>query len=140
MTQDEIRAAISGSPELMALVPDTVALAAALSAGRTRVVSHEIGVGTILMVLAPNGGAFLDGLVVLGETDRNVNWAMGLIKQGRFDVGMQGTRAQMQALALQMPELAGAFTALLALAEVPDPVPEFDVRCAIFADDGALRV
>lgn len=46
MTQDEIRAAISGSPELMALVPDTVALAAALSAGRTRVVSHEIGVGT----------------------------------------------------------------------------------------------
>lgn len=140
MTHDEIRAAINGSPALMALVPDTVALAAALSAGRTRVVSHEIGVGTILMVLAPHGGAFLDGLQALGETDRNVFWSMELIRQGRFDVGLAGTRQQMLALADAMPQLAQAFGALLALAEVADPVPEFDVRCAVFADDGTLRV
>lgn len=140
MTQDEIRDAIGASPELHGLVPDTSAIAAALSDGRTRVESREIGIGTILMVLQPHGGAFLDGLVALGESDRNVYWAMELIRQGRFDVGLQGTRTQMQALAQQMPDLASAFAALLALAEVPDSVGEFDVRRAIFADDGALRV
>ena len=140
MTQDEIRAAIVASPDLQALVPDTGALAAALSAGRTRIESKEIGVGTILMVLQPHGGAFLDGLVALGQTDRNVFWSMVLIQAGKFDVGLPGTRAQMQALAQAMPSLNEAFSALLALAEVADPVGEFDVRCAIFADDGTLRV
>jgi len=38
MTPQEIRDAITAAPELQALVPDTVALAAALSVGRTRVV------------------------------------------------------------------------------------------------------
>ena len=140
MTQDEIRAAIVASPDLQALVPDTGALAAALSAGRTRIESKEIGVGTILMVLQPHGGAFLDGLVALGQTDRNVFWSMVLIQAGKFDVGLPGTRAQMQALAQARSSLNEAFSALLALAEVADPVGEFDVRCAIFADDGTLRV
>jgi len=140
MSPEEIRAAIAASTELLALVPNTEALASVLSEGRTRLEPREIGIGTILMVLAPDGGAFLDGLQVLGETDRNVFWSMELIRQGRFDVGLSGTRQQMLALAQQMPGLSSAFAALLGLAEVPDPVSEFKVRCAIYADDGTLRV
>lgn len=135
MTHDEIRSAVAASPELQAHLParrDDL-IAEALSEGRTRLESHEIGIGTILMVLAPHGGAFLDGLVALGESDRNVFWALELIKQGRFDVGMTGTRAQMQALAQGMPTLADAFAALLALAERPDPVPVNDVSAALNA-------
>lgn len=30
--------------------------------------------------------------------------------------------------------------ALLALATADDPVTEFEVRCAIYADDGSLRI
>lgn len=37
MTPEQIRAAITASPDLQALLPDTVALAAALSVGRTEV-------------------------------------------------------------------------------------------------------
>lgn len=108
-------------------------IAGVLSAGRKAIVSHEIGIGTILMTLAPSGGAFLDGLVALGETDRNVFWSLELIKQGRFDVGLAGTRLQMQALAQQMPDLAGAFVALLALAERDDPVSVNEVSAALNA-------
>ena len=51
MTADEIRAAIAADPALQALVPDTQAIAAALSVGRTRYVETQIGVGTIIEVL-----------------------------------------------------------------------------------------
>ncbi len=51
MTHDEIRAAIAADPALQALVPDTQAIAAALSAGRTRYAETNIGVGTIIEVL-----------------------------------------------------------------------------------------
>lgn len=108
-------------------------IAGIVSDGRTTIVSHEIGIGTILMALAPAGGAFLDGLVALGETDRNVFWSLELIKQGRFDVGLAGTRLQMQALAQQMPDLAGAFGTLLALAEREDPVSVNEVSAALNA-------
>lgn len=114
------------------------AITAALSQGRVRIVSREIGIGTILMALAPNGGAFLDGLVALGAQDRNVYWSLELIKQGRFDVGLVGTRLQMQALGSAMPDLAPAFGALLALAETPDPLPLDAVSRALNLAEGRM--
>ena len=51
MTADEIRAAIAADPALQALVPDTQAIADALSVGRTRWKHTDIGVGTIIEAL-----------------------------------------------------------------------------------------
>lgn len=105
-------------------------LAAGLSVGRTRLQSKEIGAGTILAILAPDGGAFLDALTVLGESDRNVFWSLDLIRQGRFDIGMPAARAQVTALGVDHPELAPAVASLLALGVVPDSLP-VDVVSAI---------
>lgn len=140
MTHDEIRAAIVASPDLQNLVPDTVALAVALSEGRQKPVPTEIGIGTILALMGGNGGVFLDTLVAVGEQNRDVYWTMDLIRQGRLRIDMPATRAGMQALAGAVPSLADGIAALLTLGFAADPVSEFDVRAAIFADDGALRI
>ena len=68
MDATEIRAAIAADPALQTLVPDTTALAAALSQGRTQTVSTFVGVGRVMDCLGPTEGAAvldaLDGLRV----------------------------------------------------------------------------
>lgn len=136
MTHDEIRAEIAALPELMMLVPDTQALADALSTGRTTVQKTLGGVGVVMEALGPDvGAAVLDGLDALKETNSAVKWAWVLINRGELDFGSSATRAMIIAL-LDEP----VRSALLAIAQVPAPVSEFDVRVAIFADDGTLRV
>lgn len=115
----EIRTAF---PSLTPESRDDGEIAAALSLGRTKVESRMIGIGTILATLGPAGGPFLDGLVSLGTTDRNVYWAMELIKSANLDIGMQATRDQISALAASSPSIAPAVSALLSLAVVPDPI------------------
>lgn len=107
------------------------AIADIINVGRVRPQSKEIGIGTILAVMAPAGGVFLDGLNALGSTDRNVYWSMELIRQGRFDIGMPAARAQVQALADGQPDLAAGIEALLALGVAPDPVSAADVSRAL---------
>ena len=80
-------------------------------------VSTPIGIGTILAVLAPNGGAFLEALDAAGQLDPNVKWALRLIEQSNFDVGMLATRTQMKAFALAAPQFADGIALLLTLAE-----------------------
>lgn len=136
MTHDEIRAAIAADEVLQALVPDTVALATALSAGRTRFAHTEIGVGTIIEVLGlTTANAVLD--VIYSTQDyRHVK---PLLDQGRLRLDSPFVRATLQAM---VPALLTQVQCddLLARAQVPDPIGEFDVRCAIFNDDGTLRV
>jgi hypothetical protein len=115
---------------------NTDAIAAAVSVGRVSIQSRLIGIGTILATLGAAGGQFLDGLVAIGATDRNVFWAMELIKAGTLDIGMPATRAQVSALAIASPAVAPAVSALLALAEVPDPVTELQVRCVLWDVSG----
>ena len=79
-----------------------VAIAAILSAGRTRPVPTEIGIGTVLAKLGEGGGAFLDALERVGQQDANVKWSMVLIRDGRFRIDMTESRAAMQALANQI--------------------------------------
>lgn len=126
---DEIRAKCS--PELIA-EKDTQAIADTVNLGRVRIASRLIGIGTILATLGATGGVFLDGLVAMGASDRNVFWAMELIKSGQLDIGMQATRDQVAALGQALPAMAPAITALLALAETPDPITELAVRCALW--------
>jgi len=113
---------------------DDGAIAAAVSVGRTRIQSRAIGIGTILATLGAAGGPFLDGLVALGASDRNVFWAMELIKAGTLDIGMDATRAQVTALAAANPAVADACNALLALAIVPDPVSITEVSDILNAE------
>lgn len=136
MTSGEILDAIAADPALQALVPNTSALAFMLSQGRTRVVQRLGGVGLVMEALGPDVGAqVLDGLDALKATNSAVKWAWVLINRGELDFGSSATRAMITAL-LDEP----VRSALLAIAEEPVQVSEFDVRCAIFNDDGTLRV
>lgn len=117
-----------------------VALAALVSVGRTKVMPTEIGVGTILATLAGSGGVFLDTLVQVGESNRDVYWTMDLIRQGRLRIDMPATRAGMQALAQAVPALADGIAALLQLGVAPDPVPVLDVSRALNVAEGRMQL
>lgn len=117
---DDIQAAF---PELTAANRDDVAIAAALSVGRTRLVSKEIGVGTILAAFAGSGGTFLDTLEAIGASNRDIHWLLnGVILRGSFDPSIPASRYGMSQLAEQLPQYAAGINALLALAEHDDPI------------------
>ena len=139
---------VAGSPlsddEMAAidpLLPDRndVAIAALLPSSLS-IVSTPIGIGTILAVLAPNGGAFLDALETLGQSDPNVKWALKLIEQSNFDVGMEATRQQMQAFAQAAPSFADGIAALLATAERSEPIHYNAVSDALNVAEGRLML
>jgi len=99
---------------------DDGAIAAALSVGRKKPVSRSVGIGTILAVMAPHGGDFLNALEALAPANANVKWALKLIEQGGLDVGMAATREQLSAFADATPEMKPGIDALLALGEADD--------------------
>lgn len=137
MTNAELRTIIAARAAedqdfaaLVALRADAQ-IAAALSVGRKKLVPTEIGAGTILAVLAPGGGAFLDALVQIGEVNRDVYWTMDLIKQGRLRIDLPAVRTGMQSLAAAVPAIAPAITALLTLGYAEDPVHHGQVTTAL---------
>lgn len=136
MTHDEIRAAIGASPALQALVPDTLALADALSAGRTRWVETLIGVGTLIEVLdLAVANPVLDTIYAAPDY-RHVR---PLLDQGRLRLDSPFVRGALQSMVPALLTQAQC-DSLLTRAQVPDPVSEFEVRVAIYNDDGSLKV
>lgn len=135
MTPDEIRAAISADPALQVLVPDTQAIADALSAGRTRYVETQIGVGTIIEELGLTTANTVLDVIYSAPDYRHVK---PLLDQGRLRLDSPFVRGALQAMvpALLTQEQRDA---LVSRAAVAAPVSEYDVRCAIYADDGTLR-
>jgi len=120
--------------EILALnmpLDDHGAIADAMSVGRTKVVPTPIGIGTVLSEMAPIGGDFLNALEAMSTTDANVKWALKMIEQGTFDVGHPVTRAQLEAFAVAVPEMADGITALLNVAVVADPVSSQEVSKAM---------
>ena len=111
---------------------------AALLPPKVVIVSTPIGIGTILAVLSPNGGAFLDALETAGQADSNVKWALKLIEQSNFDVGMDATRAQMQAFAQAAPTFSEGIAALLKTAEREDPIHYNAVSDALNVAEGRM--
>lgn len=111
------------------------AIATILSAGRTRPVDTDIGIGTILAKLGANGGAWLDSIEAVGQQDSNVKWAMALIRDGRFRIDMPESRAAMQALAVAVPALADGINVLLTSSVTPDPIAPARITQAL---DGAI--
>src|SRR5574337_918097 len=163
MTPIEIRALIAATPAALALVdavrgdaapaPDTAAIAAAISAGRTRIMPRPVGDGDIALALGvPAGPLFLYQLETVASTPPEAGASADAVAQfatarqawrslqkGSFDVGNPGVRS---AIDLFVGTLLSAeqAVAVKALAEVPDPISEWDVRCAVLADDGGLLV
>ena len=113
---------------------------AALLPPKVTIQSTPIGIGTILAVLAPNGGAFLDALEAAGASDPNVKWALKLIEQSNFDVGMAATRVQMVAFAQAAPTFADGIAALLATAERSEPIHYNAVSDALNIAEGRLTL
>lgn len=157
MTADEIRAAIAADPALQALAAGgaTQALADALSAGRTEVRSRITSARGMAEHM-PGGPAAaeivlmkLEGArdAMLGSAD-DATKVMGslLRRQLRFldgeglDFGSPALRAMLDQFVLLNILTADEVTGLKAIAQFPAPVPEWDVRCAIYADDGTLLV
>lgn len=117
-----------------------VQIADVLSAGRVNIVPTPIGIGTVLAVMAPSGGDFLNALEALGATDANVKWSLKMIEQSTFDVGHPVTRTQLQAFAAANPGLAPAIVALLAVAEQPDTIHYNVVSDALNIAEGRLTL
>jgi hypothetical protein len=143
MTPTEIRAAISADPALQALVPDTVALAAALSVGRTKL-------GTVTRSDFA-GWAAASGLrskiedlsTTAAHPLRDSSLAILDVLKGASDginLSRPANAAMLDAWVATGNLAAADRDALIALATTDDPVPEYDVRLAIFNADGSLAV
>ena len=137
MTADEIRAAIAADPALQALVPDTVAIAAALSAGRTRWKHTDIGVGTIIEALGLAAANLVLDALYASPDYRHVK---PLLDQGRLRLDVVAQAGMLQPLVTGGLLTQAQLDALIARAKEPAPVDEYAVRVAIYNDDGSLRV
>ena len=112
---------------------DFDAIAAFVSAGRTKPSTREIGNGTILEVLGlETGNALLD--VINNVPDfRHVK---PLVEQGRLTVGSPLVQSTVQALVPMGVLAQPQADALCALGLDPDPVTASQVNQALVADDG----
>ena len=137
MTADEIRAAIAADPALQALVPDSQAIADALSVGRTRWKHTEIGVGTIIEVLGfATANPVLDALYAAPDY-RHIK---PLLDQGRLRLDVVAQAGMLQPLVTGELLTQTQLDVLVARAKEPAPVDEYDVRMAIYNDNGSLKV
>lgn len=144
MTHDEILAAIAGNPELVALAVDrnTQAIADKLSDGRTRLnPDYRYDKGDFIVALGlPLGNAVLDAI----EGDPLYRHAKDLVISGKLRADLPITQTllgQMVGATFDAMTFTEAHAeALLDLARVDAPVSEWDVRCALFNDDGSLRI
>lgn len=137
MTADEIRAAIAADPALQALVPDSQAIADALSVGRTRWKHTDIGVGTIIEVLGlAAANPVLDALYASPD----YHHVRPLLDQGRLRLDVVAQAGMLQPLVTGGLLTQAQLDALVARAKEPAPVDEYAVRVAIYNDDGSLRV
>lgn len=147
MTPEQIRAAIQARPEL-AGVTDTVALAAALSQGRTRVRSRMMSERGILDQY-PGGPVQADALLTTLEAFAATPTPMASIvaRAIRFlrqpdgiDLGAPATQVMLDALAAGGVITSQQREHLRSMVTVPDAVDEMDVRRAIYAADGTLLI
>lgn len=135
VTIEEIR----GLPAELLALRDTTKIAEALPF-RVSVQTKLIGVGSILAVMAPYGGDFLNTLEAMGAIDGNVRWVLKLIEKGELDIGLDVTRLHFIQFSQANPTLATPINSLLGLAEVAVPVTEMDVRKLVWSNDGEWQV
>ena len=123
------------SPELLAQ-HDTQAIAEAVSVDRVKRVPTEIGSGTILATIGLDAGNALLDAISGAEEYRHVK---PLLEQGRLRVDSDLVRTTLDSLVPAVLTAAQA-KALKALAEQPDPVDEYSVRCIAWSDQGVWQL
>lgn len=116
------------------------AIAAILSAGRTRPVPTEIGVGTVLATLGAGAGEWLDTITAVGAANRDVFWALKLLDRGVLRIDLEATRAQMRTLAGSVSQLSDGINALLTLGTEPDSLPVIEVSRALNIAEGRANL
>lgn len=154
MTPEQIRQAVSQSPELLALArrtgadgqpqPDTEAIAAALSAGRVRY--GVVTTPSLQVWVAATGmrAKIEDHATNPASGLRSIALTLRDLLQGGANGGIHmddpANRAMLDAWVNAGELTDAARQDLLRRAELPDPVAEFAVRQALLADDGTLTV
>jgi len=113
---------------------DTQAIADALSVGRTKLQTTEVGNGTVLATVGLTiGNALLDVLY----TAPDFRYVKPLLEQGRLDISSPLARGALDSLVGVVAGFEQAHAdALKALAETPDPIDEMTVRQACWSDEG----
>ena len=105
--------------------------------GRTRYVETQIGVGSIIEVLGlAAANPVLDALYASPDY-RHVK---PLLDQGRLRLDVVAQAGMLQPLVTGGLLTQVQLDALVARAKEPAPVAEYDVRMAIYNDDGSLKV
>jgi hypothetical protein len=105
-----------------------------VNVGRTRPSDTEIGNGTILEVLGlVLGNQVLD--VVKATPD--YKYVIPLLEQGRLKIGSTVAQSAVQAFVPAILTQAQA-DSVKSLGTTPNPISEFDVRCALYAADGTF--
>lgn len=145
MLRDEI---LSRVPADVRAKREAQAIADLLNVGRVRVVSRNITERDILAEYADgpvSGDAVLRKIEAFGASAHPmanvVRRASGWLAPGiGIDIGHPSTRALIDQLAAGGVITTDEAGKIKALAVVPDPVSELDVRCAIWSDDGAYTV
>lgn len=165
MTLDDIRAAIAARPELVADVhaalaepvdatPHWQAIADAVSAAAPpALVPHNITDRGVIAALGTDVGdavlAALEAVAAetMADTDplklhqggirRMLAW---LQRDPGLDIGNERTQAMLDTLVALGRMTAEHAQALKALGQRPDVVSEIDIRRAVLADDGTVRV
>lgn len=123
-------------PELLAQ-QDTQAIADTLSAGRVKLEPTEIGNGLVLATIGLEAGnALLDAIY----NTPDFRYVKPLLEQGRLDISTELSRGSLDVLAQAQVITQEQADAIKALAERPDPVSEFEVRCLCWSVTGEWMV
>jgi len=138
-----IRSAVTNDVDLRALIPDTQAIADAMSQGRTKY-------GTISRAWFATWAAGTGMRAVIQDTANTQGHPLRSIALSCLDVlagasdgidlGNPANLGMIQAWVQAGLMSQADADALIALGTVPDPVSEFEVRRAIYMDNGDLAV
>lgn len=126
-------------PELLASM-DYEEIARVVSQGRSKVVSSLHGIGAVLEVLGlQDGPDFLNKLENLRLINPAVKWGWILLERGELDFGSTTTRAMIDSLVFSEVITEEQAMILKGLAMREDPITEYDVRKALWTDQGVYR-
>ena len=131
---DEIKAKCS--PKLLAS-RDYDLIAETVSAGRKAVVKSLHGIGSVIEFLGlEDGPSVLNSLDQLRSVNQAVKWGWILLEKGELDFGSDTTRLMIDSLVLSSVLTAEQSSLLKSLAERDNPVSEFEIRKALWSDEG----
>lgn len=129
---DEIKSKCSA--ELLA-TRDCTAISSQVNIGRVKPSESTIGIGIILSTIGLHDG---NSLLDIINTNPDFRYVKTLVNEGRLIVSDPLTTSSIQMMADVGVILQESANKLLALAYIPNPISEYDVRCSLFSTDGTF--